>query len=58
MAVENGTLQLSVHTFTCLLLLFKVDEQEARALRTEGQQDALKHSRDDSEGQEQGPQLL
>lgn len=46
-----------MHTFACLLLLFKVDEQEARALGAEGQQDALQHSRGHSEGQQQGPQL-
>lgn len=48
---------MSVHTFACLLLLFQVDEQEARALGAEGQQDALQHSRGHSEGQQQGPQL-
>lgn len=49
---------LSVHTFTSLLLLFEVDEQEARTLGAEGQQDALEHRWDDSDGQEQGPQLV
>ncbi len=47
-----------MRTFACLLLLFQVDEQEARALRTEGQQDALQHSGGHREGQQQGPQLV
>lgn len=47
----------SALTFTRLLLLLEVDEQEARALGAEGQQDALEHRWDDSEGQEQRPQL-
>lgn len=49
---------LSVHTFACLLLLLEVDEQEARTLGAEGQQDALEHRWDDGEGQEQRPQLV
>lgn len=47
----------SVPTFACLLLLFKVNKKEARALRTEGQQDALQDGRGHGEGQQQGPQL-
>ena len=55
MYVAAGIESLSVCTFACLLLLFKVDQQEAGALGTERQQDALQHSRDHSEGQQQGP---
>lgn len=40
------------------VLLVAVDEQEAGALRTEGQQDALQQSRDENDAQQQGPQLL
>lgn len=46
-----------VPTFACLLLLFKVNKKEARALRTEGQQDALQDGGGHGEGQQQGPQL-
>lgn len=45
-------------TFARLLLLFEVDQQEARAFRTEGQKDALQHSRSHGEGQQQGPQFI
>lgn len=47
----------SVPTFACLLLLFKVNKKEARALRTERQQDALQDGGGHGEGQQQGPQL-
>lgn len=40
------------------VLLVAVDEQEAGALRAEGQQDALQHGRDEDDAQQQGPQLL
>ena len=49
---------VSVPTFACLLLLFKVNKKEARALRTEGQQDALQDGGGHGEGQQQGPQLF
>lgn len=40
------------------VLLVAVDEQEAGALRAEGQQDALYQGRDEDDAQQQGPQLL
>lgn len=40
------------------VLLIAVDEQEARALGAEGQQDALHHGREEGDAQQQGPQLL
>lgn len=49
---------LLASTFVCLFLLLKVDQKEAGTLRTEGQQDALQHSRGHGEGQQQGPQLV
>lgn len=55
---SSRVISRSVCTFACLLLLFEVDEQETGALRTEGQQDALQHSRGHSEGQQQGPQFV
>lgn len=42
-------------TFASFALLVAVDEQVARALGTEWQQDALQHSWQQSEAQQQGP---
>lgn len=43
-------------TFASFALLVAVDQQVARALGAEGQQDALQHSRQQSEAQQQRPQ--
>lgn len=45
-------------TVACLLFLFEVDEQEAGALGTERQQDALQDSGGHSQGQQQRPQVV
>lgn len=41
-----------------LVLFVLVDEQESGALWAERQQDALYHSRDEEESQEERPQVL
>jgi len=48
--------QLLQHTLGPVLLI-AVNEQEAGALRAEGQQDALQQGRDEDDAQQQGPQV-